>query len=198
LQPPKLQPAKLEPAVGVAVKLTWPIPFGNGKLHPWFEPDVQSMPAGVLTTRPVPSPMRLTVNVVTLACVNAALTLTGPSSESVHGPLPEQGPFVHPPKVDVFDGAAVSVTVVPVANVAEHGVLPPAFEQLMPAGALVTVPCPLPTSCTESCCVPLPLPPLPPLPPVVDPEPPPLVLVEAPVVTVLVGVPLVVLPLSEL
>jgi hypothetical protein len=192
LQPPKLQPAKLEPAAGVAVKLTWPIPFGNGKLHPCVEPDVQSMPAGVLTTRPVPSPMRFTVNVVTLACVKAALTFTGPSSESVHGPLPEHGPFVHPPKVAVLDGVAVSVTIVPVGNVAEHGEAPPPFEQLIPAGELVTVPCPLPTSCTESCCMP---PPLPPLPPVVDPDPPAPVLVDPPVVTVLVGVPL---PLVEL
>src|SRR5258708_36115173 len=91
------------------------------------------MPVGVLTTRPVPSPIIFTVNVVTLACVNAALTLTDPSSVSVHGPLPEHGPFVQPPKVAMFEGMAVSVILVPAGKEAARGVTPPRLSRELPA-----------------------------------------------------------------
>src|SRR5258708_26606691 len=92
------------------------------------------MPVGVLTTRPVPSPIIFTVNVVTLACVNAALTLTDPSSVSVHGPLPEHGPFVQPPKVAMFEGMAVSVIILPAGNESEHRRPPPALARMISAG----------------------------------------------------------------
>src|SRR5258708_10420567 len=104
------------------------------------------MPVGVLTTRPVPSPIIFTVNVVTLACVNAALTLTDPSSVSVHGPLPEHGPFVQPPKVAMFEGMAVSLIIVPAGNQSERGEPPPPVVPLVSSRRLLHGPSPLPHS----------------------------------------------------
>ena len=52
-------------------------------------------------------------------------------------PLPLQSP-VHPRKACLFDGTAVSVTVVPTKKVSEH-----CFLQLMPLGLLVTFPDPV-------------------------------------------------------
>jgi len=55
-QPPPLQPEKVEPAAGVAVKVT-AVPLANGAEH--VAP--QAMPAGLLVT--VPAPALLTVSV---------------------------------------------------------------------------------------------------------------------------------------
>jgi hypothetical protein len=84
--------------------------------------------------------------------------------------MPAQ-PSVQPPNIDELEGMDVSVTTVPVGKEAEHGPPAPEFEQVIPAGELVTVPWPDPASFTESCCTPPPLPPLP-LVPVVVPDPP--------------------------
>jgi hypothetical protein len=65
----------------------------------------------------------------------------------LHGAVPEHAP-VHPVKVEPSLGFAVSVTDVPVAKFALH-----VNPQLMPAGALVTVPVPLPESVTVSLTV---------------------------------------------
>lgn len=62
----------------------------------------------------------------------------------LHGAVPEQAP-VHPVKLEPSLGFAVNVTDVPVAKLALH-----VSPQLMPAGALVTVPDPLPESVTVS------------------------------------------------
>ena len=59
-------------------------------------------------------------------------------------PLPVHGP-VHPAKSELASGFAVRVTVVPLVKVALH-----VSPQLKPAGALVTVPVPLPESVTVS------------------------------------------------
>jgi succinyl-diaminopimelate desuccinylase len=54
-QPPKLHPANVEPAPTVAVSET--LACGSkAKLHPLVDPALQSMPGGVLTTSPSPSP----------------------------------------------------------------------------------------------------------------------------------------------
>jgi len=186
LHPPKLQPEKLEPAAGVTVKLTCEIRSEKPNVHPWVEPEEQSMPGGVLTTLPFPSPATFTVS--TLARVNDVVASRGASSVSMHGPFAEQPP-VQPSKLAMLDASAVSVTIVPVGNIAKHGP-PPMFEQLMPGGELVTVPGPLPITLTVSGWVPPPVPPLPPVPPVIVPDPPAPIVVGLPVVEVgPVGVP---------
>ena len=63
---------------------------------------------------------------------------------TVQAPVPVQLPL-QPVKVEPATGAAVKVTMVPVANAAEQ--LAP---QEMPAGALVTVPVPTPVLLTVS------------------------------------------------
>ena len=57
VQPP-LQPLKIEPAAGAAVKVT-AVPLANAAEH--VAP--QAMPAGALVTVPVPVPLGLTVSV---------------------------------------------------------------------------------------------------------------------------------------
>ena len=61
--------------------------------------------------------------------------------------MPEHAP-VHPANVELAPGLAVSVTDVPVVKLALH-----VGPQLIPAGALVTVPVPVPDSVTVSCTV---------------------------------------------
>jgi hypothetical protein len=63
---------------------------------------------------------------------------------TLHSAAPEHAP-VHPVKVEPPLGFAVSVTDVPLAKLALH-----VSPQLMPAGALVTVPVPLPEFVTIS------------------------------------------------
>jgi hypothetical protein len=62
----------------------------------------------------------------------------------LHGSVPEQAP-VHPVKVELALGFAFNRTDVPVAKLALH-----ISPQLMPAGALVTVPVPVPKVVTVS------------------------------------------------
>src|SRR6267142_1878364 len=57
-QPPPLQPEKVEPAAGVAVRVT-AVPLANGAEH--VAP--QAMPTGALETVPLPAPALLTVSV---------------------------------------------------------------------------------------------------------------------------------------
>ncbi len=67
----------------------------------------------------------------------------------MHVRLPPHVASLQPPNVDPMLGAAVRVTDVPAAKAAEQ-VLP----QLMPAGALVTVPVPVPALLTVNVLVP--------------------------------------------
>jgi hypothetical protein len=62
----------------------------------------------------------------------------------VHVPVPVHAP-VHPEKIEFAPGLAVSATDVPTVKLALH-----VSPQLMPAGALVTVPAPSPESVTVS------------------------------------------------
>jgi hypothetical protein len=76
--------------------------------------------------------------------LNTAPTVLSALSVTVHVAVPVHAP-VHPPNDEPVAAAAVSVTVVPPAKLAEQVV-----PQLMPAGLLVTVPEPLPDNCTAS------------------------------------------------
>jgi hypothetical protein len=131
-QAPPDQPAKTEPADGVAVRTT---ELPDGKVAEHAVPHV--MPAGALVTLPLPAPARTTVT-ATGAGANAAPTVVAVAIVSVQAPVPEHPPPVQPVKTDPAAGVAVSVTLVPAANVAEQ-----ALPQLIPAGALVTVPLPV-------------------------------------------------------
>ncbi|PYN38685.1 MAG: hypothetical protein DME01_00665, partial [Candidatus Rokuibacteriota bacterium] len=64
---------------------------------------------------------------------------------TVQGPVPVQPPPLQPVNVDPVAGVAVKMTAVPLANVAAH-----VAPQEMPAGALATVPTPVPTLLTLS------------------------------------------------
>ncbi len=66
-------------------------------------------------------------------------------SVTVQVPVPEQPPPLQPVKVEPAAGAAVKVTAVPLAYVAEQ-----VAPHEIPAGALVTVPVPAPLGLTVS------------------------------------------------
>jgi hypothetical protein len=136
-QPP-VQPVKVEPAAGVAVKAT-AVPLANEAAH--VAP--QDMPAGLLVTVPAPEPPLLTVSVK--VCPNVAVTVVAALSVTVQGPAPEQPPPLQPVNAEPAAGAAVRVTAVPLANEAAH-----VAPQAMPVGALVTVPVPVPDLVTVS------------------------------------------------
>lgn len=132
-----LQPVKAEPAAGLAARL---IAAPEANVAEQLAP--QLIPAGTLVTVPVPVPDLLTfkVNVGT----NVAVTATSEVKLTVQEPVPEQAAPLQPAKVEPGAAAAVSVTAVPELKGAVQEA-----PQLMPAGALVTVPEPLPFTPTE-------------------------------------------------
>ena len=138
--------ASVEPLAGVAVRVT--LPGGNAAEHvPLATPSVmaQVMPAGADVTVPVPRPAPATVIVPGAGgAVNATVAVAGAASVTTHG-LPTHAP-PHPVKVELPPGAAVSVTAVPAAKSAAQVPLatPAVRVQLIPVGADVTVPDPLP------------------------------------------------------
>jgi hypothetical protein len=133
-----LQPVKVAPAEGVAVRVT-AVPLLNDAEH--VVP--QLIPAGALVTVPDPAPARLTVSAKDCRA-KVAVTELAEFIVTVHVPVPVQAPL-QPMKVAPAEGVAVRVTAVPLLNDAEHVV-----PQLIPAGALVTVPDPAPARLTVS------------------------------------------------
>src|SRR5215470_8726910 len=138
VQPPPLQPVNVEPAVGVAVKVT-AVPVVKDVEH--VVP--QEIPAGALVTVPVPVPALVTVRAKD-DCTKLAVTEVAAVTATVQVPVPVQPPL-QPVNVESAAGAAVKVTAVPLANVAEHE-----LPQEMPVGTLVTVPDPAPALLTVS------------------------------------------------
>ena len=136
-QPP-LQPVNVEPAAGVAVKVT-AVPLANAAEH--VVP--QEIPLGELVTVPVPVPVLLTVSVKVRA--KLAMTVVAAVRLRVQEPVPEQPPPLQPVKTEPEAAVAVNVTAVLLENVAEH-LLP----QEIPLGELVTVPVPVPVLLTVS------------------------------------------------
>src|SRR5205823_3595817 len=138
-QPPPVQPLKVEPAAGIGVNVT-AVPLV--KLAEQVAP--QLIPAGALVTVPLPVPAGVTVR-VKVCTVKVAVTVVAADSVTTHAPAPEQPPPLQPLKVEPAAGAAVSVTAVPLAKLAEQ-----VAPQVMPAGLLVTVPAPVPALETVS------------------------------------------------
>jgi hypothetical protein len=137
VHPPPDQPVKLDPAVGAAVSVT-AVPALNDCVH--VAP--QLMPAGADVTVPAPFPARVTVS-AKVCSVNVAVTDVAAFTVTTQVPVPVQPPPDQPVNVDPAVAAAVSVTAVPVVYGAEH-----VAPQLMPAGADVTVPAPVPAGTT--------------------------------------------------
>src|SRR5436309_2671942 len=135
--PPPLQPVKVEPAAGAAVSVT-AVPLV--KLAEQVAP--QLMPAGALVTVPLPVPAGVTVR-VKLCRVKVAVTVVAAERVTAQGPVPEHLPPLQPVKVEPAAGVAVSVTAVPLVKLAEQ-----VAPQVIPAGALVTVPLPVPAGVT--------------------------------------------------
>jgi hypothetical protein len=133
------QPANLEPVAGVAVSLTC-VPVGKPSVH--VAP--QLIPAGELVIVPVPVPVLAICTVSWVVVANVAVTETSAVGVTAHVPVPLQAPD-QPVNAEPALGVAVSVMGVPLAKLALHVV-----PQLIPAGSLVTVPVPLPESCTVS------------------------------------------------
>src|SRR5438067_1517807 len=102
------------------------------------------MPTGALVTVPLPVPAGVTVR-VKVCSVKVAVTVVPAETVTTHVPVPEQPPPLQPLKVEPAAGVAVSVTAVPLAKLAEQ-----VTPQLMPTGALVTVPLPVPALLTVS------------------------------------------------
>jgi hypothetical protein len=138
-----LQPAKVELALAVAASET-AVPEANCAVQ---LPAEQERPPGVLATEPWPVPATTTVR---FFCVSAkvAVQLCALDMVTLAAPLPEQAPD-QPVKVDPDAAVGVRVTLAPWAKLAAHV----AAEQLMPAGALATVPDPVPATVTESAWV---------------------------------------------
>ena len=143
-QPPPLQPVNCESLDGVAVNVT-DVPLS--KLEDAVEQeDVQLMP---VTAAPPAVPLAATAPVPVLpvfatvmrywAGTKLAPTVAAPDRDTLHVPKPLHAPL-QPLNTETTDdvefGVAVSVTVDPSANCAEHELV----VQLIPLGVLVTVP----------------------------------------------------------
>ena len=147
LHPVPLQPAKVEPAADVAVRVvTVPLVNDAEQVLP------QLMPEGLLVTVPLPVPFFVIdrIDFVSAGCgLKVAVQVLATSM--VITPLLQPVPL-HPANVEPSAGVAVNVTSVPLLNGAEH--VP---AQLMPDGPLVTVPFPVPLLVTKptvsvNCC----------------------------------------------
>src|SRR5579872_2645140 len=133
-----LQPAKVDPAAAVAVRVTG-VPLAKLALQVLG----QVMPAGLLLTDPEPVPASVTVN-ANVTTLNVAVTALAAVMVTLQVPVPEQAPL-QPAKVDPAAAVAVRVTGVPLAKLALQ-----VLGQVMPAGLLLTDPEPVPASVTVS------------------------------------------------
>jgi hypothetical protein len=133
-QPPPLQPVKVEPAAAAAVRVTEVV-------KPAEQVKPQSMPAGVLVTVPLPLPAGVTVRRYVLR-VKVAVTVVSAIKGTVQVPVPGH-PVTPVLPVKLEPTAATAVNVTEVLKLPEQ-----AEGQLMPAGALVTVPLPVPAGAT--------------------------------------------------
>ena len=135
-QPAPDLPVNVDPTTADAARVTMsPLTNVSTQSKP------QLMPAGVLVTEPSPVPALLTVRLNSNR--NSAATVRSSLIEIRQPPVPEQ-PVVHPTKMEPVAGAAETATDDPWRNGNEH-----AAPQLMPPGAVTTVPKPSPLLSTE-------------------------------------------------
>jgi len=139
VQAPELQPAKTEPAPGVAVSVT-DVPAAKLAV----QTVLHVSPAGELVTVPLPAPVTVTVS-PTVAGAKVAVTVVALVGATVQVPVPEQPPPDQPTKTAPPVGVAVSATVPPDGKLAEQLV-----PHAMRAGELVTLPLPRPARTTVS------------------------------------------------
>ena len=141
MHPPPLQPTKVEPAAGAAVRVTTAL---RPKLALQVVP--QAMPDALLTTVPVPVPVFVIDSMLVVGrSEKLAVTVVSAPNVTVHVDVPLQPPPFHPIKTEPWAAVAVSVTALPVANGAAQVV-----PQLMPDGLVVTTPAPVPAFETAS------------------------------------------------
>ena len=127
------QPTKVEPEAGAAVKVTTVLMVNDAEhVAP------HAMPAGVLVTVPLPAPALVTVR-AKVGTVKLAATVVAAFIVTTQVPVPVQPPPLQPVKVEPVAGEAVRVTWVPKLNEVEQ-----VAPHVMPAGALPTVPVPVP------------------------------------------------------
>jgi len=141
LHPSPLQPEKVDPASGVAVRMT-KVPWKKAAL----QATPQLIPIGFEVTVPLPVPAFVIVKVKVCALglrVNVAVTLRACVMLTVHVPVPLHPSPLQPEKVDPASGVAVKVTLVPWAKAVLQ--TPP---QLIPTGFEVAVPLPVPAFVT--------------------------------------------------
>src|SRR5262249_15256509 len=137
---PPLQPAKMYPVHGAAVRVM-AVPAGRASVQSL----PQLMPGPVTVPYPVPPLLMLTVTVGVVA-VNVAVTVVLTVGDSVHAARPEQPPPLQPASLDPLAGAAVRVVAVPAGRASVQS-----LPQLMPDP--VTVPVPVPPLLTVSVTV---------------------------------------------
>jgi hypothetical protein len=133
VHPAPLQPEKMDPVTGVAVKITV-VP----ELKPYEHVEPQLIPAGLLVTIPLPVPDLLTVSMI-VCRPKFAVTEVAAVMLTVQVPAPVQPAPLQPVKID--PGAARAVNVTAVLDGKEYEQLEP---QLIPTGLLLTVPLPAP------------------------------------------------------
>jgi hypothetical protein len=104
----------------------------------------QLIPAGLELTEPAPAPASVTVTTIRLR-VKVAATDAAAFRATTQLPVPAQPAPDHPANVELADGVAVKVTVVPAAKLAAQ-----VAPQPMPGGDEVTVPMPVPPGTTVS------------------------------------------------
>ena len=123
-------------------QLSFTVPVVPGKAVS-TSPNTALPPGTVFTVEELPGPTEMTTGVFSL--LNVAVTVTAALTVTKQVPVPEQPAPVHPANVEPSDGTAVNVTLVPLAKLAEHVAV---GGQIIPAGALITVPVPEPASFT--------------------------------------------------
>src|SRR5258705_3117108 len=124
VQPPPLQPVNVEPAAGVAVRVTT-VPL----VKPVAQVAPQEIPAGALVMLPLPAPDVATVS-VNEDCTNVAVTEAAALMVTVQAPVPVQPPPLQPVNVEPAAGVAVRGAAAARANAADHGA-----PRDIPAGA---------------------------------------------------------------
>ncbi len=122
------------------VQVSCTVPVVPGKAVS-TNPNTALLP-GVVVTEELPCPIPI---VTGLELLNVAVTAVAAVTVTAQAPIPAHPPPLQPAKVDPVAAEAVKVTCVPLAKFAEQ-----VAGQLIPAGALVTVPVPVPASITDN------------------------------------------------